>query len=126
MNKCRAAKSAEKGCGSGKGGVAKIAARFAPFFLSLSPFRARPGNSLWLRHCSGVYCLFYYSDHGFRHQNVDYIMPIDVSSGLKCDDCIPVNQISHHLQQTKCKVIMLLDCCREKLVIFYDCFSCVD
>lgn len=66
---------------------------------------------------SGVYCLFYYSGHGFRHQNVDYIMPIDVSSGLNYDDCIAVNQISYRLQQTKCKVIMLLDCCREKLVI---------
>ena len=65
---------------------------------------------------SGVYCVFYYSGHGFRFHGFDYIMPIDVARELKCDECIPFNQIAYRLQRTLSKVIMLLDCCRVKLV----------
>lgn len=54
MNKGRSAKSVEKKVWQWKKwGVAKITASFARRFVpSLPPFRAHPGNSLWLRHCS--------------------------------------------------------------------------
>lgn len=63
---------------------------------------------------SGVYCVFYYSGHGFNYQHVDYIMPVDIMDPIKCDYCIPVEYITYRLQTTKAKVLMLLDCCRVK------------
>ena len=65
---------------------------------------------------SGVYCVFYYSGHGFSCENINYIMPVDVTLPISCDDCIPAEFVSYRLQITKSKVFMFLDCCRVRYV----------
>ena len=63
---------------------------------------------------AGMYVLLYYSGHGFQHQNVDYIMPVDASFPIQCDACISVDHITYKLQKTKSKVFVFFDCCRVK------------
>ena len=65
---------------------------------------------------SGVYVVFYYSGHGFSYQNMNYIMPVDVTLPISCDACIPAELVSYRLQVTKSKVFMFLDCCRVRYV----------
>ena len=65
---------------------------------------------------SGVYIVFYYSGHGFSYQNMNYIMPVDVTLPISCDACIPAEFVSNRLQLTKSKVFMFLDCCRVRYV----------
>ena len=57
---------------------------------------------------AGMYAVFYYAGHGFEHQNVDYIMPVDAQLPLKCDECYSVNFIASKLQERKSKVFMFL------------------
>lgn len=64
---------------------------------------------------AGMYAVFYYAGHGFEHQNVDYIMPVNVQMPLKCDECHSVNYIESKLQERKGKIFMFLDCCRVRL-----------
>ena len=66
---------------------------------------------------AGMYAVFYYAGHGFEHQNVDYIMPVDAQLPLKCDECYSVNFIASKLQERKSKVFMFLDSCRVRLAI---------
>ena len=63
---------------------------------------------------AGMYAVFYYAGHGFEHQNVDYIIPIDAQHPLKCDQCFSVKYVESMLQETRSKVFMFLDCCRVK------------
>lgn len=64
----------------------------------------------------GVYFVFYYSGHGFHHQesSMDYIMPVNVAMPLKCSDCISSKYITNNFQSTLCKVFAFFDCCRIK------------
>ena len=63
---------------------------------------------------AGMYVLLYYSGHGFQHQNVDYIMPVDASFPIQCGGCISVDNITFRLQKTKSKVFLFFDSCRVK------------
>ena len=81
---------------------------------------------------SGVYCVFYYSCHGFSYQNMNYIMPVDVTLPISCDACIPAKLVFFRLQITKNKVFRLLPsevCSYNNNLIylfFYVCFVSYD
>ena len=63
---------------------------------------------------AGMYAVFYYSGHGFVHQNVEYIIPVDAGRPLKCDHCLSSDEVASQLQRTKSKVFMFLDSCRVR------------
>ena len=61
----------------------------------------------------GVYGLFYYSGHGFHVANTSYLMPVDITSAYPdANNCIGSNSIAHHMQKTRCRAVLVLDCCR--------------
>ncbi|CAI8013626.1 Mucosa-associated lymphoid tissue lymphoma translocation protein 1 [Geodia barretti] len=61
----------------------------------------------------GVYGLFYYSGHGFHVGSTSYLMPVDrQASDPDTNSCIGTNSISHDMQKTLCRAVLVLDCCR--------------
>ena len=63
---------------------------------------------------AGMYAVFYYSGHGFVHQHVEYMIPVDANRPLECDRCISCEEVASQLQRTKSKVFMFLDSCRVR------------
>ncbi len=47
----------------------------------------------------GVYALFYYSGHGFIHNKINYLMPVDATLPPRCDRNIVSDEISGHMQK---------------------------
>ena len=64
----------------------------------------------------GMFLFFYYSGHGFNsvRTSMDYIVPVDASSPLKCVECISSNLVTGKFQRTLCKCFMFFDCCRVR------------
>ena len=63
----------------------------------------------------GVLLFFYYSGHGFRYEQVDYIAPVDLYlSEIDCAECISSIDITESFQKTCCKVFAFFDCCRNR------------
>lgn len=60
----------------------------------------------------GVYALFYYAGHGFIHNSVTYLMPVDAQRPLRCDYNIGADKIAVEMQNRFCRPFVLLDCCR--------------
>ena len=62
---------------------------------------------------AGVYGLFYYTGHGFSVGKMSYLMPVDSRSG-DCDanECIGSDWITRAMQETLCRAVIILDCCR--------------
>ena len=60
----------------------------------------------------GVYALFYYTGHGFIHNNVTYLMPVDAQRPLRCDYNIAADKIAIDMQNKLCRPFVLLDCWR--------------
>ena len=88
--------------------------------FAFANLRLEETNKVLNRFCellidAGMYAVFYYAGHGFEHQNVDYIMPVNAQMPLRCDECYSVNYIAAKLQERKAKVFMFLDSCRVRL-----------
>ena len=60
----------------------------------------------------GVYALFYYSGHGFNFQGSTYLVPVDATLPLKCENNIEANAIGVSMQSKMSRAIVVLDCCR--------------
>lgn len=60
----------------------------------------------------GVYALFYYSGHGFNFQGGTYLVPVDATLPLMCENNIEANAIGVRMQQKMSRAIVVLDCCR--------------
>jgi uncharacterized caspase-like protein len=64
----------------------------------------RPGDNLW----------FFFAGHGVRHEDRDYLMPIDADPGDISATAIPLNYVTERLQRCGAdNVILLLDACRS-------------
>ena len=88
--------------------------------FAFANLRLQEMNNFLNRFCellvdAGIYTVFYYTGHGFEHQNVDYIMPVNAQMPLRCDECYSVNYIAAKLQERKGKVFMFLDSYRVRL-----------
>ena len=102
--------------------------------FAFANLRLEKTNEVLNRFCellvdAGMYAVFYYAGHGFEHQNVDYIMPVNAQMPLRCDECYSVNYIAAKLQERKGKVFMFLDSCRVRLgnttlPLVYKCTVC--
>lgn len=63
---------------------------------------------------SGVYCVFYFCGHGFEENNHSYILPNDVPTDYKTDECLSAEYVLRRMQQRRPKVCcMILDICRK-------------
>ena len=63
---------------------------------------------------SGVYCVFYFCGHGFEEDNHSYILPNDVPTDYKTEECLSADFVLHKMQQCRPKVCcMILDICRK-------------
>lgn len=63
---------------------------------------------------SGVYCVFYFCGHGFEEQNHSYILPNDVPTNYKTEECLSAEYVLRKMQQQRPKVCcMILDICRK-------------
>ena len=62
----------------------------------------------------GMYTVFYYSGHGVEVNKTTYFVPIDADEDLKVVQLNNSDLITSKLQSTFAKVIMVLNCCREK------------
>ena len=60
----------------------------------------------------GVYALFYYSGHGFNFQGSTYLVPVDATLPLMCENNIEANAIGVSMQSKMSRAIVVLDCCR--------------
>ena len=60
----------------------------------------------------GVYALFYYSGHGFNFQGSTYLVPVDATLPLMCENNIEANAIGVSMQSKLSRAIVVLDCCR--------------
>ncbi|NES21877.1 MAG: SUMF1/EgtB/PvdO family nonheme iron enzyme [Symploca sp. SIO3E6] len=64
-----------------------------------------PGDNFW----------FFFSGHGIRHQDRDYLMPCDVNPRAVEATAIPVNYITERLRRCGAdNVVLLLDACRNE------------
>ena len=64
----------------------------------------KPGDNLW----------FFFAGHGVRHQDRDYLMPIDADPGDVTATAISLHYVTERLQRSGAdNVIMLLDACRS-------------
>ncbi|NES20288.1 MAG: SUMF1/EgtB/PvdO family nonheme iron enzyme [Symploca sp. SIO3E6] len=64
-----------------------------------------PGDNFW----------FFFSGHGIRHQDRDYLMPCDVNPRDLEATAIPVNYITERLRRCGAdNIVLLLDACREE------------
>lgn len=64
----------------------------------------RDGDNLW----------FFFAGHGIRHQNRDYLMPMDGDRGDLERSAIPIHYISERLRRSGAdNVILLIDACRS-------------
>ena len=64
----------------------------------------RSGDNLW----------FFFAGHGRRHEDRDYLMPIDADPGDVANTAIPLHYVTERLQRSGAdNVIMLLDACRS-------------
>lgn len=64
----------------------------------------RDGDNLW----------FFFAGHGIRHQNRDYLMPMDGDRGDLERSAIPIHDISERLRSSGAdNVILLIDACRS-------------
>ncbi|MBD1853196.1 SUMF1/EgtB/PvdO family nonheme iron enzyme [Cyanobacteria bacterium FACHB-502] len=66
----------------------------------------RPGDNLW----------FFFAGHGKRHEDRDYLMPIDADPGDEAEKStwIPLNYITDRLRRSGAdNVVMLIDACRS-------------
>ena len=64
---------------------------------------------------SGVYALFYYSGHGFTTSvGKNYLIPVDASPSLSCDQNIHVDMICGQMRRKLSRAVVVLDCCRVK------------
>jgi formylglycine-generating enzyme required for sulfatase activity/uncharacterized caspase-like protein len=72
--------------------------RFEQAFLS-------PGDNLW----------FFFAGHGARHEDRDYLMPIDADPGDIPNTAIPLNYVIERLRRCGAdNVILLIDACRNR------------
>ncbi|KAL8591249.1 hypothetical protein ACOMHN_017573 [Nucella lapillus] len=63
---------------------------------------------------SGVYCVFYFCGHGFDENNHSYILPNDVPTDYKTEECLSAEYVLSKMQQRRPKVCcMILDICRK-------------
>ena len=63
---------------------------------------------------SGMYAVFFFSGHGVELHKTTYFVPIDADDKeLKIVQLINSDLVTHKLQSTLAKVIMVLDCCRK-------------
>lgn len=63
---------------------------------------------------SGVYCVFYFCGHGFDENNHSYILPNDVPTDYKTEECLSAEYVLSKMQQRHPKVCcMILDICRK-------------
>ncbi|NJK52106.1 MAG: hypothetical protein HC936_03480 [Leptolyngbyaceae cyanobacterium SU_3_3] len=64
------------------------------------------GDNLW----------FFFAGHGIRHQDRDYLMPIDGDPGDIGDTGIPLHYISERLRRSGAdNIVMVIDACRSEL-----------
>ena len=64
----------------------------------------RAGDNLW----------FFFAGHGIRHENRDYLMPLDGDRGDLENSAIPLHYISERLRRSGAdNVILLIDACRS-------------
>ena len=62
-----------------------------------------------------MYAIFYYSGHGVEVNKTTYFVPIDADENdLKVVQLNNSDLITRKLQSTLAKVIMVLNCCRER------------
>jgi formylglycine-generating enzyme required for sulfatase activity len=72
--------------------------RFEQAFLN-------PGDNLW----------FFFAGHGTRHEDRDYLMPIDADSGDIPNTAIPLNYVTERLRRCGAdNVILMIDACRNR------------
>ena len=63
---------------------------------------------------SGIYAVFFYSGHGAELHKTTYFVPIDADDkDFKIAQLYDSDFITHKLQKTQAKIIMVLDCCRK-------------
>ncbi|XP_076466022.1 mucosa-associated lymphoid tissue lymphoma translocation protein 1-like [Babylonia areolata] len=63
---------------------------------------------------SGVYCVFYFCGHGFDENNHSYILPNDVPTDYKTEECLSAEYVLSRMQLRRPKVCcMILDICRK-------------
>jgi len=61
----------------------------------------------------GVYALFYYSGHGFNYLgSSNYLVPVDATLPLKCENNIESNAIGLGMQNKLSRAVVVLDCCK--------------
>ena len=64
----------------------------------------RDGDNLW----------FFFAGHGIRHENRDYLMPLDGDRGDLENSAIPLHYVSERLRRSGAdNVILLIDACRS-------------
>ena len=64
---------------------------------------------------NGMYAILYYSGHGVEVNKTTYFVPIDADErDLKVEQLNNSDLIMNKLQSTSAKVIIVLNCCREK------------
>ncbi|MEO1619796.1 MAG: caspase family protein, partial [Cyanobacteria bacterium J06632_3] len=64
----------------------------------------RDGDNLW----------FFFAGHGIRHENRDYLMPLDGDRGDLERSAIPLHYVSERLRRSGAdNVILLIDACRS-------------
>ena len=60
----------------------------------------------------GMYALFYYAGHGFSHNGITYLTPVDAQKPLECDYNIATDKIKYEMQDNMIRAFMILNCCR--------------
>ncbi len=64
-----------------------------------------PGDNLW----------FFFAGHGVRHEDRDYLLPIDADPGDVASTAIPLHYVTERLQRCGAdNVILLVDACRSE------------
>ena len=60
-----------------------------------------------------VYALFFFAGHGFEHNSLNYMMPVDADVEKKPEQCICAQEVLRSMQMAGAKLsIMILDMCR--------------
>ena len=63
----------------------------------------------------GVYAVFYFTGHGFRYNDITYLMPIEATKNpMVCDLNISSKTIRCKIHMTHATGLSLLDCCAER------------
>lgn len=58
-----------------------------------------------------VYALFYYSGYGFRSWGDDYLVPVDATLPLHCNNGFHTDIIKHRMERTLSQAVVVIDCC---------------